>query len=111
MGLARCVFANNPGGHMAQLTWQDTTCVAPTCTFNVYRGTATGVCGTGKIPFITGITQQAYEDDSVLGGQTYYYAVTEWLQSGGEGACSAEAQNTVPSTQGGKVNGLQGQAH
>lgn len=109
-GMTSIAHANNPGGHMVQLSWNaDPTCIAPACTINIYKGTAAGVCGKGKTPFAN-VAGTSYEDDSVVGGTTYFYAATEWLQTGGEGPCSTEGQWSVQTTQGGQVNNLQGKS-
>lgn len=97
-------FANNPGGHAVFLTWNDTD---PTATFNIYRGTSTGVCGKGKIPFASNIVTLAFEDDNVTQATTYFYSVTAVPQIGGESACSAEAQAAVSNTQGTSVTNMQ----
>lgn len=103
------LFANNPGGHMVQLTWQASP-NCPTCTYNIYRGTATGVCGLGKTPYSISTTL-SFEDDFVTAGTTYVYAVTAMAQTGGESTCTSEVQSTVQSTQATAPSVLQGQAH
>lgn len=106
--LALAAWANNTGGHMVQLTWADT---CTTCTFNVYRSATPGSCGIGKTPFASNIVTLAYEDDTVIGGQTYYYAVTAMPQTGGESNCSTELQIAVSSAQAPAVTVPSGQAH
>jgi len=98
-------WANTPGKHSVSLTWTETGC--PTCTFNVYRGTATGVCLGTPTPYATGVTTTSYIDTAVTGGTTYFYAVS--AVSGGESACSSEAQAAVPSSPP-SPTGLQGNA-
>jgi fibronectin type 3 domain-containing protein len=101
-------FASNPGGHYISYTWQDP---GATGTYNYYRGTSPGVCGTGKTAFVTGITTTAYEDDTVVAGTTYYAAFTNVPAVGGESGCSTELQIAVSSTQGTVPTVPQGQAH
>jgi hypothetical protein len=106
-GMGRAAFGNNPGGHYVQYTWTDT----GTGTFNYYRGIAPGVCGAGKIPLVTGIPSTSYEDDTVVGGTSYYAAFTLVPSTGGESGCSAELQIAVPSVQGQSPTQVQGVAH
>lgn len=84
--------ANTPGQHSVKLTWNEASC--PSCTFNVYRGSVTGVCSGTPTPYATGVSATAYTDLAVTAGSTYVYAVS--AVNGGESACSAEAQVTVP---------------
>ncbi|MGB7148650.1 MAG: hypothetical protein WBD45_05825 [Terriglobales bacterium] len=108
--LCALAFANNPGGHMVQLSWTDTCATGQTCTYPVYRGTATGVCGTGMVPFAvaSGFT---FEDDTVVAGTTYFYAVTQMPSGGGESNCSVQLQIAVPNSQGTVPGVFQGQGH
>lgn len=92
--LATIAFANTPGQHNVALTWTEASC--PTCTFNVYRGLATGVCSGAPTPYAMGIPTPSYTDTAVTAGTTYFYAVS--AVKGGESACSAEAQTSVPSS-------------
>lgn len=101
-------YANNPGGHMVQLTWNDP---CSNCTFNIYRGASPGVCGLGKTPFAQNIITLAYEDDSVLPGQSYVYAVTAMPALGGESTCSAEVQLSVSNSQAQATTVPSGQSH
>lgn len=86
-------FANTPGKHSIVLTWTETTTGV---TFNVYRGTATGVCNGTPTPYATGVTALTFTDTAVVEGTTYVYAVS--AVKGGESACSNEAQATVPTS-------------
>lgn len=106
------------GQHWVGLWWTMTGC--PPCTgitFNVYKGTATGVCtyvnGIPPTPFATVSTlptQTApYVDTAVTAGTTYFYAVSA-LQNGGESTCTAEVQTLVP-TSPATPNSLQGSTH
>ena len=107
-GMGRAAFGNNPGGHYVQYTWTDTT---PGLTFNYYRGTTTGVCGPGKTPFATGIPSDAYEDDTVVGGTTYYVAFTATASGVGESSCTTELQLAVSTVQEPPPTQVQGIAH
>lgn len=110
LGTSTSAHANNPGGHMAQLTWQDTCAQGQTCSYNIYRSTSPGSCGTGKSPFANSKTL-AYEDDTVLAGTTYYYSVTQFISGGGESSCSTELQIAVSNTQGSAPTVPQGQGN
>jgi fibronectin type 3 domain-containing protein len=104
-------LANTPGKHSVSMTWTEApcpTCSLPSDTFNVYRGTATGVCSGTPTPYATGITTTSFVDNAVTVGTTYFYAVS--AVNGGESACSPEAQISVP-TSPASPSGLQGVAH
>ena len=88
-------FANTPGKHSVALTWTETNC--PTCIFNVYRGSAAGVCSGTPTPYAIGVLTTSYTDTAVTAGQTYVYAVSA-VNGGAESFCSSEAQTTVPSS-------------
>ena len=90
--LVPLAFANTPGQVTVTLTWN----ASPTAgvTYNVYRGSATGVCSGIPTPIKTGLSVLTFIDTNVTSGQTYVYAVT--AVKGGESACSNEAQVTVP---------------
>lgn len=104
-------FANNPGGHMAQLSWTDSWCATNgPCLYNIYRSNATGVCGKGKTPFAT-TAALSYEDDTVIPGTAYFYAITALPATGGESTCSAEVQGTVSSVSALPVSSLSGITH
>ena len=81
-----------PGQRSVTLAWTEANC--PTCTFNVYRGSVTGVCSGTPTPYAKGITTTGFTDMAVTAGQTYFYAVSAVL--GVESACSSEAQVAVP---------------
>jgi fibronectin type 3 domain-containing protein len=83
-----------PGQRSVTLAWTEANC--PTCTFNVYRGSVTGVCSGTPTPYAKGITTTGFTDTAVTAGQTYFYAVSAVL--GVESACSSEAQVAVPSS-------------
>jgi fibronectin type 3 domain-containing protein len=84
-------LATTPGKHTVVLTWSESTTGV---TFNVYRGTSSGVCSGTPTPYATGVTLLTYTDTSVVEGTTYFYAVS--AVKGGESACSSEAQASVP---------------
>jgi fibronectin type 3 domain-containing protein len=86
-------FANTPGKITVSLTWTETT---PGVTFNVYRGTVTGVCSGTPTPYATGVPTPAFADTNVVAGTLYFYAVS--AVKGVESACSSEAQILVPPT-------------
>ena len=110
LALSGAAFANNPGGHDVQLSWTDTCASGQTCSYNVYRGTASGVCGTGMIPFAN-TPNLAYEDDTAVAGTTYFYAVTQLPSGGGESGCSVQLQLSVPSSSGSVPTLFSGQGH
>ena len=63
-------------------------------TYNVYRGTSSGVDGSGS-PLDTGIDQTSYADETAESGTEYFYAVTAVASGGGESAesdASGEAE-------------------
>ena len=97
--LSAVALANTPGKHSITYKWVDAACDnSLTCSYNLYFGTATGVCGDGKFPTKTGITPATYTTGSLSGG-TYFAAVTAFdPTTGGESTCSAEVQTPVPST-------------
>jgi len=105
--LCKSAHASSPGQRSVSLTWTETP-ACPACTYNVYRGSTTGVCSGTPTPFATGITSTSYTDSTVVAGQGYFYAVS--AVSGVESACSAEAQIAVPSAPA-TPSGLQGQTH
>jgi fibronectin type 3 domain-containing protein len=101
-------YAGNPGGHYVAYSWTD---AGATGTYNYYRSTTPGSCGTGKTPYVTGITTTAYEDDTVVAGTTYYAAFTNVPATGGESNCSTELQISVSSASGSTPTLPSGQAH
>lgn len=95
-------LANTPGKNTVVLTWSDPDAGV---TFNVYRGSAAGVCAGTPTPYATLVPSTTFTDFTVTAGQTYVYAVS--AVKGGESACSNEAQVTVP-TAPSTPNNLQG---
>ena len=80
-----------PQGDAIQLSWS-----APggADTYNVYRGTSSGVDGSGS-PLDTSIDQTSYTDETAEEGTEYFYAVTAVASGGGESAesdASGEAE-------------------
>jgi hypothetical protein len=85
------LFLGNVGTRSVTLTWTETT---PAVTFNVYKGTLTGVCTGTPTPFASNISALTFTDFSVTAGQTYVYAVS--AVKGVESTCSSEVQVSVP---------------
>ena len=77
--------------HKVVLSWS----ASPTSgvTYNIYRSTATGACGTTKI--VSNVSVLTYTDSSVANGANYFYAVSA-QNSGGESACTNEVQVLIP---------------
>jgi fibronectin type 3 domain-containing protein len=95
MLLVAMAVANTPGKRSVVLTWTDPDTGV---TFNVYRGTAAGVCSGSPMPYATGVPALTYTDTAVVSGTTYFYNVSA-VKGGIEGPCSnAEAQVTVPTS-------------
>ena len=88
------LLANTPGKHSIALSWTAST--TPGVTYNLYRGTATGVCLGTPTPYVTSISSTSFTDTGVTGGTTYFYAVSA-VGIGGESTCSNEVQIAVPS--------------
>lgn len=105
-GMSTNASANTPGQHSVSLNWQDSD--GTIVSYNVYRGTAPGVCSGTPTPYATSASK-SYVDSSVTAGTQYTYAVSGVNAAGGESACSAEAQVAVPSSPQ-TPTGLQGQA-
>jgi hypothetical protein len=85
--------ANTPGKKTAMVSWTS----SPGATsYNLYRGTATGVCTGTPTPYATAVSGTTFID-SVLPttGVTIFYAVSA-VNATGESACSAEASAPVP---------------
>ena len=82
-----------PPQHSVDLTWDPSGSVV--VGYNVYRGTTSGGPYTKINSVLDGST--AYTDDTVQGGQTYYYVTTAVDSTGGESIYSNEAQAIVPS--------------
>lgn len=93
VGLA-VALGNTPGQHSVTLTW--TASATPNVTYNLYRGTAAGVCGGTPTPYVKGITAPTYTDTNALSdGQTLFYNVSA-VKNGGESACDGEIQVLIP---------------
>jgi fibronectin type 3 domain-containing protein len=86
-------FANTPGKHSVSLSWTASTTAG--VTYNVYRGSATGVCSGVVTPYATGIAATTFTDLNVANGSTDVYAVSA-VGTGGESACTSEVQAQVP---------------
>jgi hypothetical protein len=80
-------------GYSVMLTWAASSSSATTG-YNVYRSSVSG-SGYAKINSapVSGLT---YTDTTVVGGQTYYYAVTAVDSGGDESGLSADVQEVVP---------------
>lgn len=81
-----------PPQHSVSLSWSDT--ASGVVGYNVYRGAATGGPFT-KINSALAPTP-AYNDSSILSGQTYYYMATAVDGSGTESAYSNQVQAVIP---------------
>jgi hypothetical protein len=81
---------NTPGSHTVTLTW---TAGAGDQTYNVYRGTAAGVCNGTPTPYATGITATTYTDTAVPAGSVFYNVSA--VGPTGESACNGEVSVTV----------------
>jgi hypothetical protein len=81
-----------PPSHSASLSWTDGD--SGITGYNVYRGSVSG----GPYTKINSAlnANPAYNDNSVLAGQTYYYVTTAVDGSGGESGYSNEAQAVIP---------------
>ena len=77
--------------HSVALSWNASTGAT---SYDVYRGTATGVCSGSPTPYGTATTT-SYTDTSVTAGATYIYAVSA-VNSAGQSACSTEVSATIP---------------
>jgi hypothetical protein len=87
-----------PPVHSVTLTWGASVNCNP-CTYNVYRGAATGGPYT-KIGSVQ--TQPAYDDQAVTAGETLFYVVTAYLPCPaalicGESNYSNEVKAAIPS--------------
>lgn len=96
--IALCLFslaghASTPGRHSVTLTWTASTTTG--VSYNLYRGTATGVCSGTPTPFVTGITGTSFTDNTVALNTTYFYNVSA-VGTGGESACDGEVTVQVP---------------
>jgi len=86
--------ANTPGKHTVVLNWTASTTAG--VTYNIYRGTAMGVCSGTPTPYAAGVTGTTYTDSNVTLGTTYYYNVSA-VGTGGESACDGEVAVQIPS--------------
>lgn len=98
------LLANTPGQHTVKLTWTASTTSG--VTYNVYRGSAAGVCTGNPTPYATGITGTTYTDTNTPAG-TYFYNVSA-VSSGGESPCDGEISVVVPNVSTGPASGLSG---
>jgi len=86
---------NTPGQKTAHITWTNNCSPSGSCTFNLYKGAATGVCSGNPTPFKAGLTATSFDDINVTQGSTVFYAVSA-VNTTGESACSAEGSANVP---------------
>lgn len=94
LGLCSLAFANNPGKHQVTLSWTASTTAG--VTYNIYRGSAAGVCSGSPTPYQTGISTTQFVDTTGLAdGQTLYYNVSA-VKGGAESACDGEIQVQIP---------------
>jgi hypothetical protein len=77
--------------HSVALSWNASTGAT---SYDLYRGTATGVCSGTPTPYGTASTTN-YTDTNVTAGTTYVYAVSA-VNSAGQSACSTEVSATIP---------------
>ena len=90
------VWANTPGQHSVTLTWTNNCTGTVPCTFNLYRGTAAGVCSGTPTPYVKGIANPTFTDTANLtDGATIFYNVSA-VRNGGESACNGELQVQIP---------------
>jgi fibronectin type 3 domain-containing protein len=99
------LLANTPGQHTVKLTWTASTTAG--ATYNIYRGTAAGVCTGTPTPYATGITTASYVDQNTPAG-TYFYNVSAVSAAGGESACDGEISIPVPNVSTATASGLAG---
>ncbi len=83
--------ANTPGTHTVKITWiaSNTSGV----TYNVYRGTAAGVCSGTPTPYASNISPTSFTDSAPPSG-TVFYAISA-VGPTGESAC-VEGSGVVP---------------
>jgi len=86
---------NTPGQKTAHVAWTNNCSPLGSCTFNLYKGAATGVCSGNPTPFKIGLTTASFDDVNVAQGSTVFYAVSA-VNTTGESACSAEGSANVP---------------
>lgn len=108
--LLTCVpaaFANTPGRRAVTLTWTAST--SSGVSYNLYRGTAAGVCSGTPTPYQPGIATTSFIDTNVTLGTTYFYNVSA-VGSGGESTCDGEVQVPVPNITTTPPTNMQGSA-
>jgi len=99
--------ANTPGKHTVALSWADAGATS-SYTYNIYRGTASGVCNGTPTPYVTGVTTTSFVDTNAPAA-TYYYNVSAVNSAtGGESTCNGEVQVTVPPITTASPTGLAG---
>jgi hypothetical protein len=87
-------FANSPGKHSVSLSWTASTTTG--VTYNLYKGSAAGVCSGTPTPYQTGITSTQFVDTvGLTDGQTIFYNVSA-VKAGAESACDGELQVQIP---------------
>jgi len=95
LALGGMAFANTPGQHSVTLSWNAST--TPGVTYNIYKGTAKGVCNGSPTPYATGINALQYVDTvGLTDGQTIFYNVSDVGTGGAESACDGEVQVLIP---------------
>lgn len=66
-------------------------------TYNLYRGSAAGVCSGTPTPYVTGVAGNQFLDTvGLTDGQTIFYNVSAVQSGGGESACDGELQVQIP---------------
>lgn len=83
--------ANTPGTHTVKLTWTASTNAT---TYNVYRGTITGVCNGTPTPYATLVSGTTYTDNTPPVGNVFY--AVSGVNTTGESVCSSEGSGVVP---------------
>jgi fibronectin type 3 domain-containing protein len=78
--------------HAVSLSWTSSTS-AGVVGYNLYRGT---VSGGPYTQIVSRDSAPTYSDNTVVGGQTYFYVVTSVDGSGAESVYSNQAQAVVP---------------
>lgn len=66
-------------------------------TYDVYRGTAPGVCSNGSGPYASGISAVTYTDTAAIPGVNYFYEVGA-LSGSTHSSCAGPAELVVPPT-------------
>jgi fibronectin type 3 domain-containing protein len=93
IALAPAASANTPGKHSVSLAWTASTTAG--VTYNIYRGTAAGVCAGTPTPYAAAVAGTSFNDQNVSSGSTYFYAVSA-VGTGGESACTTEVSAPIP---------------